>query len=168
MANSRHPALRFCRQGLASIMACLLMAASVEAGDSGSKHADRSVVGRWKILSILDFAQVSIGEAPAKKLLGKELLISVDRIEFGDRHCQESDFHAESVETNIELSDKARVSNDKLRLPNPVTVVELSCAYVYVRNKNRLVFAWNGIFFDVVRMNGKNLTTPPSSQPLAK
>ena len=40
----------------------------------------------------------------------------------------------------------------KLGLPNPVTVIDLSCTSVFIKGANRLVIAWKGWFFDAVRV----------------
>jgi len=123
------------------------------------------IIGEWKIRSVLDYATISIGADQAKPLIGKDLIISEKEIRFGDQVCSESNFLAESVETNIELRENARVSNDLLRLPNPVTVVELSCAYAYIKGRNRIVLAWNGIFFDAVRKKQQGATMRSRQNP---
>lgn len=130
------------------ILLCVGPARATDVSESGK---DTSVVGNWKIKSVLDYAAISIGADQAKPLIGQDLIISEEEIRFGDQVCSQSNFLAERVETNIELRENARVSNDLLRLPNPVTVVELSCAYAYIKDRNRIVLAWNGIFFDAVR-----------------
>ncbi|WP_313170917.1 hypothetical protein [Massilia oculi] len=131
------------------------------ASDIPEPGRDTSIIGEWEIKSVLDYATISVGEDQARSLIGKDLIISKEKIEFGNRVCSESNFLAESVETNIELRENARTSNDRLRLPNPVTVVELSCAYAYIRDKNRIVLAWNGVFFDAVRKRRPGSTTLP-------
>ncbi|WP_137172032.1 hypothetical protein [Massilia sp. HP4] len=130
------------------ILLCVRPAMGTEAPESGK---GTSIIGDWKIRSVLDYAAISIGSDQAKPLIGKDLIISKEEIRFGDQVCSQSNFLAESVETNIELGENARVSNDLLRLPNPVTVVELSCAYAYIKDSNQIVLAWNGGFFDAVR-----------------
>lgn len=136
------------------ILLCVRPAVGTEAPEPGK---ETSIIGDWKIRSVLDYAAISIGSDQAKPLIGKDLIISKEEIRFGDQVCSQSNFLAESVETNIELRENARVSNDLLRLPNPVTVVELSCAYAYIKDRNRIVLAWNGVFFDAVR---KTKSTP--------
>lgn len=143
-------------RNLAAMVICLLsLWGAAHAHDSSGTKTDHRVIGRWKIVSVLDYAHISIGEEAGKRLLGTELFVTMDNVRFGDRDCDAPEFSAESVETNHELNHNARVGNDRLRLPNPVTVVELSCAYVYVRNDDRMVLAWNGIFFDIARLDKK-------------
>lgn len=144
------------------ILLCIGPASATEVPESGT---DTSIIGEWKIRSVLDYASISIGAEQAKPLIGKDLIISEAKIRFGDQVCAEPNFLAESVETNIELRGNARISNDQLRLPNPVTVVELSCAYAYVKNRDRIVLAWNGIFFDAVRKQRKGATLRSRQNP---
>lgn len=125
--------------------------------DEGS---DTDIVGKWRITSILDYAATSIGADQARPFIGKELIISARKIAFGNQVCADPTFLTERVETTIELRENARVSNDKLGLPNPVTVVELSCAYAYIKDRRRIVLAWNGIFFEAVRKTKRAVTTP--------
>lgn len=125
--------------------------------DEGS---DTDIVGKWQITSILDYAATSIGAVQARPFIGKDLIISANKVVFANQVCADPTFLAERVETTIELRENARVSNDKLGLPNPVTVVELSCAYAYVKDRRRIVLAWNGIFFEAVRKTKRAATTP--------
>ncbi|MGF6275400.1 hypothetical protein ABIB38_003798 [Massilia sp. UYP11] len=147
--------------GILLVFVNLLTTMPALASDTPEPGRDTSIIGKWEIKSVLDYAAISVGEDQARSLIGKDLMISKEKIELGSRVCSESNFLAESVETNIELRENARTSNDRLRLPNPVTVVELSCAYAYIRNKNRIVLAWNGVFFDAVRKKRPGSTTLP-------
>lgn len=120
---------------------------------AANEYRDPSVIGRWRLTSILDFAEVSaLDDDEAKQLVGKVLTIRRDKVQLGSRVCSPSEFSAERVEPTLDLRDKAHASAAKLHLPNPVTVVELSCAYVYIKNRNHIVLAWDGAFFEAVRI----------------
>lgn len=45
-----------------------------------------------------------------------------------------------------------------MALPNPVTVVDLSCTTVFIKKPNRLVIACDGWFFEAVRI--KHVSAP--------
>jgi len=83
---------------------------------------------------------------------GRVFTITRDNIRFGARECGPSDFAAERVEPGRFLRKEFHASANKLRLPNPVTVVDLSCTTVFIKKPNRLVIAWDGWFFDAVKM----------------
>ena len=147
---------------MAAIIPLTILFSTVQASEL---QKDRSVVGIWNIVSILDYAPISVGESQAKPLVGQELVISPERIKFGNQECAESDFWAEMVQPDLDLRENARINNNKLRLPNPVTIVELSCAYAYIKNPDRIVLAWNGIFFDVVRKKNRKPNSNSRSKP---
>lgn len=130
------------------ILLTIFPASATTAPEAGR---DTSIVGECRIISVLDYANISIGADQAKPLIGKDLNISAEKIAFGNHVCSNPTFLAERMETTIELRENARVSNHKLGLPNPVTVVELSCAYAYIKDRHRIVLAWNGISFEAVR-----------------
>jgi hypothetical protein len=122
--------------------------------NAAGEYRDRSVIGKWKVTSVLDFAEVSaLDNKDAKLLVGKILTISPNKVQLGSRVCSRSEFWAERVEPKLDLREKAHASAANLGLPNPVIVVELSCAHVYIKNRNRIVLAWDGAFFDAVRTN---------------
>jgi len=127
----------------------LMFSASAMAADG----YERAVTGEWKLTAALDGAEItSIDEKEARQLVGKVFKITRDTIRFGARECGPSDFAAERVEPGWFLRKEFHASSDKLRLPNPVTVVDLSCTTVFIRRPNRLVIAWDGWFFEAVRM----------------
>jgi len=127
----------------------LMLSASAMAAD-GYGHA---VTGEWKLTAALDGAEItSIDEKEARQLVGKVFKITKDAVHFGVRECGPSDFAAQQVEPGQFLRKEFHASADKLKLPNPVTVVDLSCTTVFIKKPNRLVIAWDGWFFDAVKM----------------
>lgn len=130
-----------------------LTLASLPAWGASSNHYERAVVGQWRFTAALDGADVtSLDEKEAQQLVGRVFTISKQSVKFGDRTCGPSDFAAESVEPRLFLREQFHADADKLRLPSPVTVVDLSCTSVFIKNANRLVIAWKGWFFDAVRV----------------
>lgn len=114
---------------------------------------ESAVTGRWRLTAALDGAEITaLDEREAQRLVGRVFTISKEHVNFGKRDCGPSQFHAERVEPRLFLRDQFHASVEKLGLPNPVTVVDLSCTTVFIKNKNRLVIAWDGWFFDAVRV----------------
>lgn len=114
---------------------------------------ERSVSGKWQLTAALDGADItSLDEHEAKRLVGRVFLISKKKVRFGHRDCGTSDFEAEKVEPDLYLREQFHASAKKLGLPNPVTVVDLSCTSVFIKSPGRLVIAWQGWFFDAVRL----------------
>jgi hypothetical protein len=132
---------------------CLPLTGQCETDD---EYRDLSVIGDWRITAVLDFADISsLNDRQAKRLLGQVMMIREDSVRLGKRECSPSEFWAERVVPELDIREKVHASAENLKLPNPVTVVELSCTYVYVRDKDHLVLLWGGAFFDTVRVGAK-------------
>lgn len=114
---------------------------------------ERVVIGKWRFIAALDAADIaSLDEREAQQLIGHVFTISKEKVNFDNRDCGATAFEAERVEPNLHLREQFHASAKKLGLPNPVTVVDLSCTSVFVKNTNRLVIAWKGWFFDAARV----------------
>lgn len=114
---------------------------------------EHAITGKWRITAALDGAEVtSLDEREARQLVGGVLTISEENVAFGKRDCGPSEFEAQSVEPGLFLREQFHATAEKLGLPNPVTVVDLNCTSVFIKNQNRLVVAWDGWFFEAVRI----------------
>jgi hypothetical protein len=114
----------------------------------------QEVIGRWRLNAVLDGTYiVSIDEKEALKLVGQVFTIGKERARFGRHLCGLTNFETEHVETNVYFKKTDPYVNVKsLALPNPVTVVDISCTSVFIKNKNRIVIFWDGFYFDAVRL----------------
>jgi hypothetical protein len=114
---------------------------------------DRRVIGKWKILSVLDRAEISgLSGREANRLVGTVVTISEQKTTIGTRICAEPELTAEEVELTLHLRKEAHATGERLRLPNPVTVVDLGCADAYIRSPDQVVVSWNGVFFDTMKV----------------
>lgn len=114
---------------------------------------ERSVTGEWRFTAALDGAGIAaLDENEAKKLLGQVFVIRKDKVRFQDFDCGETEFAAQKVAPALHVREEFHASANKLGLPDPVTVVDLSCTSVFVKKQNRLVIFWQGWFFDAVRV----------------
>lgn len=127
----------------------LITPLSVEASDP----IERIVTGQWRFTKPIDSADIaSLDEREAAQLVGHIFTIRKDKVAFGDRDCGDTEFEAKKVEPTLYLRRQFNSNVEGLKLPNPVTVVEISCTAVFIRNPNRLVIFWKGWFFDAVRV----------------
>jgi hypothetical protein len=112
------------------------------------------IIGKWKLTSVLDGTNVvSMDEKQAHKLLGHIFTIRKEGAEFDKYICGRPDFDTESVEPNLYLKrTDPYVTAKSLALPSPVTVIDISCTTVFIKNENRLVIFWSGFYFDAVRV----------------
>jgi hypothetical protein len=121
-------------------------------------HANASkpgvaVIGRWKFNAVLDASEITaINFKQARALVGHVMTIEKTKVQFGDHTCLPPSFKSERVEPNLYLREQAHASAANLALPNPVSVVDVGCTVVFIKNPNRLVIHWDGFFFDAVRV----------------
>jgi hypothetical protein len=140
---------------------------------AGKEFRDRSVIGKWQLVSVLDLASIaSLDETDAKALLGKILTISETAVQVDQELCGAPEFWAERVVPEPHMQEKLHSTAQRLRLPNPATMVELGCTDVYIRNPGQLVLLWGGAMFDAVRVDPERRQRPasPSTRkpPLAR
>jgi hypothetical protein len=88
----------------------------------------------------------------AQRLVGKVMTIDKTKVELGGYTCLPPEFETERVEPNLYLRKQGGATAANLKLPNPVTVVDIGCSVVFIKNPNRLVISWDGFFFDAVRV----------------
>lgn len=131
------------------VAATMTILPSAHASDS----IERRVTGEWKFTAALDGAEISsLDEREAQRLLGQVFKIRKDKVKFGKMDCGETQFEAQKVEPRLHLREEFHASSKELRLPNPVTVIDLSCTSVFITKPNHLVIFWQGWFFDAVRV----------------
>lgn len=129
-------------------------------GARANEYQDK-VTGTWKLIAALDAADIaSRDEKEARELVGRVMVITADSVTFGRRVCGPSSFEATSVEPRLYLREQFRASAENLRLPNPVTVVTLSCTAVFIKSQSKLTVFWDGWFFDAIRVDA----TPASAR----
>jgi len=127
----------------------LITPPSARAADS----IERIVTGQWRFTKPIDSADITaLDEREAAQLVGRIFTIRKDKVAFGDQDCGSTEFEAKKVEPRLYLRKGWNSNVEGLKLPNPVTVVEISCTAVFIRNPNRLVIFWDGWFFDAARV----------------
>lgn len=127
----------------------------------GNDFRDRSVIGKWKLVSVLDLAAIaSLDEMEAKAMLGKYVTISAKAVTVDEEVCSPPEFWAERIAPEPHMQDKLHSTAERLRLPNPATMVELGCTDVYIRNPGELVLLWGGAMFEAVRIIPQRAAKP--------
>ena len=127
----------------------LITPPSVIASDS----IERIVTGQWRFTKPIDSADIaSLDEREAAQLVGHIFTIRKDKVAFGNEDCGDTEFEAQKVEPTLYLRKGWNSNVEGLKLPKPVTAVEISCTTVFILNRNRLVIFWKGWFFDAARV----------------
>ncbi|WP_156885681.1 hypothetical protein [Massilia niastensis] len=140
------------RQRLCSMSAVAIIALAT-CMSSQAAQSGHEVIGDWKFTSVLEGVEItSIDERQAKQLLGQVMAIRKEGVRFGDQQCGAPSFESKRVEPNMYVRREAQISARKLRLPNPVTVVDIGCTQVFIKQPNQAVIFWDGFFFGAARI----------------
>jgi hypothetical protein len=141
------------RAGFQKILFALSLITPTILEASESPSIEHIVTGQWRFTKPIDSANItSLDESEAAQLVGHIFTIRKDKVSFDDRDCGETEFEAKKVEPTSYLLKEFNSKVEGLKLPNPVTVVEITCTAVFVRSSNRLVIFWKGWFFDAIRV----------------
>ena len=136
---------------LAAIVLAICVLAPAEAAEP-----DSDVLGTWQLTEVLDSSEISsIDDRQAKNLVGKQLRISKDEVEFAGETCRGPDFVRSQEQTALYLRENAHVAASRLGLPDPVTVVSLTCTEIFLKGTDKIVVHWKGFFFDAIRVSPK-------------
>jgi hypothetical protein len=137
----------------ASSLVLALLLPSLTHAASHQDQDQRKIIGKWKITTTLDFIDItSRDEKEARELIGHVLIVDKDRAQLDNYKCALSEFETKRVEANLYVKEYAGISAKRLRLPNPVTVIDISCTQVFIKNQNRIVIFWDGWFFEAARI----------------
>ena len=133
---------------LVAVALCMLVASfNVQSAENNS-----DIFGLWKITAILDSADISgLSDLQAKRLIGMPVVINPDHLEFNGMTCKSPTYQRTVEDTAVYLREKGHVSSVNLHLPNPVTVIDAKCTFIYLKRKNRIVMGWDGVYFDAVK-----------------
>lgn len=119
---------------------------------SKASPPENEAIGHWKITSVLDNVEItSIDDEQAKQLLGRVMDIRKERALVMGEDCGKPSLETERVEPNIYVWREAKISAKKLNLPSPVTVVDIGCTRVFIKQFDQAVIFWDGFFFGVTR-----------------
>lgn len=92
----------------------------------------------------------------ADKLVGRNLLIAPDHVQFGADVCQHPRFITSHQRTRQLFRRDYRFEPKNIGLPDPVTQVKVQCDnlvdyFIYVKGKDALLFYWKGFFLNATR-----------------
>ncbi|MGZ3183403.1 MAG: hypothetical protein ACXU8N_13260 [Telluria sp.] len=138
------------RAALATLLVTVCMTGSGPARAAPGQQA----VGTWRVVALLDGVDiVSMDEKQAQKLAGSSIRIQRDFIAVGKEKCHPSEFVESSVQPTLYLRTDAGIDGTRLRLPDPVTVIDIGCTEIFMRDPRHAVVFWNGFFFEVVKVD---------------
>lgn len=127
-------------------------------------RADADIVGTWRVVAALDSADVTaLDDKDAGKLVGKTFKISKSSFAFDGQVCKAPTYQRTSRLAKTYFRNEMHASTENLHLPRTVTVIDAGCTFLFPKAAGKLMFFWNGFFFDA-----KRLTTPEMPDPNEK
>lgn len=151
------PRLRFAltRIPLLGLLCCATVVAFAQ-----DPNAD--IYGNWKIKAVIGMgAETSMNNRQIQRIIGKPLLISAEKFKFNGRTCLHPNYQRSREETVQHFDWAWRTDVSNIPFPNPVTIIDTGCDYLYPIRKDHLMIAEENVFFEAVRV-GK-LPRKPSS-----
>jgi uncharacterized protein (DUF2147 family) len=138
------------------LLACALT--QVHAKDA---KADSDIFGKWRVVAALDSADVTaLDDKEAGRLVGKTVKISKSSFEFDGQVCKTPTYERTSELTETYFRQQMHASTENLHLPGTVTVINARCTFLFPKAKGKLMFFWQGFFFDAARVARENGTSP--------
>jgi hypothetical protein len=118
-----------------------------------AEYQEISALGKWRLTAALDGADItSLDEREARQLVGRTFTITKEHVRFGKRDCGAPELTAEIVEPTWFMREQVRASSAELKLPNPVTVINLACTFAFAKDSEHMIMFWKGWFFDAKRV----------------
>jgi hypothetical protein len=110
------------------------------------------ILGTWKLTKVLDSSEISsLDDKDAARLVGKNLVIRIDKVTLAGETCEDPEFERHYEDTAKYLREEAHAAAGRLGLPEVVTVVDLACTEALLKGYNKIVVYWKGFFFDAVK-----------------
>ncbi|MBQ5939957.1 MULTISPECIES: hypothetical protein [unclassified Massilia] len=125
-------------------------------GWAKADEANEGVYGKWRVIKDLtpEGSITSKSEQQIRAVIGKTAAIGPDKFAFNGSECRRPEYKR-SVDDTVEYFYREwRVSSSDFPLGDRVTVVDVTCDHylIYPIDKNRLIIAMDGVFFEAVRL----------------
>jgi hypothetical protein len=120
---------------------------------ASAQDPNTDIYGRWKIVEMTggsDFNSKS--DAEARALVGKWFYVSPERFEFNGKTCPNPHYKRSKEERGRYFIYEWGATSSDLSLPNPVTIIDTGCYFLYPQRKNRIIIAIDSVFYTAVRM----------------
>lgn len=118
-----------------------------------AQDPNADIYGKWKIKALIGGGAVSSrSQSQVEKIIGKHALISAERFEFNGRTCMHPNYQRSKEETVSHFDRDWRTDVRDIPFPNPVTIIETGCDFLYPIRNDHLMIADDGDFFEAVRV----------------
>ena len=145
-------ALRFRLIGIILLMLCLCPGL----GSTMAAELNADVYGKWRVTKDLtpEGAITSKNEGQVRAVIGKTAVIRPEKFDFDGSHCRHPDYRRSVDDTADYFYREWRINSADLPLGDRLTIVDVACDLylIYPIDKNRLIIATDGIFFEAIRV----------------
>jgi hypothetical protein len=134
----------------AAFFAVLALSICLPAHASHNPNAD--ILGSWRLTRVLDSSEItSMDDRQAAELVGKKVVISPEKISLAGEDCPPPVFERHREPAAKYIRENAHAPVGRLGLPDTVTVIDLGCTVAFLKGKGKIVFYWDGYFYDAVK-----------------
>jgi flagellar hook assembly protein FlgD len=138
--------------GAATAITKVLVLALVTASAHAAPPANADILGSWKLTRVLDSSEIaSMDDQEAAKLVGKTVLISAQKVSLAGESCPPPVIERHREPAAKYIRENAHAPVGRLGLPDTVMVIHLGCTEAFVKGKGKIVFYWDGFFYDAVK-----------------
>lgn len=122
-------------------------------GPAHAQDPNADIYGKWIIKAEIGMGAVtSLNDRQAKRIIGQTLLISPEKFEFNGHTCMRPKYERSQEETVSHFDWAWRTDVSDIPFPNPVTIIDTGCNFLYPIRKDRLMIAEENVFFEAVRV----------------
>lgn len=134
---------------------------SISTSYASTDTTNDDIYGVWKIKSLIGGGISSLNERQARRLIGKQVIISAEKFSFNGRVCTNPAYERSQEDTAVYFDREWRANVSDIPFPEQVTIIATpGCDYLYPIRKDHLMIAEDGGFFEAVRVKKPNAANP--------
>lgn len=122
-----------------------------------AEDANSDIYGKWQVTRDIspEGTITARNERQIKAIIGKVAVINSDEFSFNGSKCSHPKYTRSSDDTATYFYREWRVNSSGMPLGDRVTIIEVDCAlhYLYLVDKDRLIIADDGDFFEAIRVD---------------
>lgn len=126
---------------------------------ANAEDANSGIYGKWRITRDVspEGTITARNERQIKAIIGKIAVINPDQFVFNGSKCSHPKYTRSSDDTITYFYREWRVNSSGMPLSDRVTIIEVDCDlhYLYPIDKNHLIIADDGDFFEAIRVDSR-------------
>jgi hypothetical protein len=155
------------RRSRTRILVAVIPALYITNASSQATVGNDDILGRWKIVKHVSppGATSSLTERDVRRLIGKQIDVSPDLLNFNGRNCSQPDYKRRVDDAADYFYREWRVDANGMPVGKRVTIIENRCGdnVLYPTSKDHMIVAEDGFFFEAVRSARKSASKSASA-----